>query len=109
MQLSHFILCHPKSITTHQASLYFPLVNPYYEYGNIVWAVKNTVSLQKLFLTQKKAIRIITNSAWCAHTYPLFQKLSILKIEELHKLQVACFMFKVHNGLISSYFANVFL
>ena len=64
--------------------------------------------LQKLFLTQKKAIRIITNSAWRAHTYPLFHKLSILKIEELHKLQVACFMFKVHNSLMPSYFANVF-
>jgi len=25
------------------------------EYGNIVWAVNNTVSLQKLFLTQKKS------------------------------------------------------
>jgi len=49
-------------------SLYFSLVNPYYEYGNIVWAVKNTASLQKLFLTQKKAIRIITNSEWRAHT-----------------------------------------
>jgi len=33
---------------------------------------KNTVSLQKLFLAQKKAIRIVTNSAWRAHTYPLF-------------------------------------
>ena len=85
-------------------SLYFSLVNPYYEYGNIVWAVKNTVSLQKLFLTQKKAIRIITNSEWQAHTYSLFHKLSVLKIEELHKLQVACFMFKFHNGLMPSYF-----
>ena len=35
-------------------------------------------------------------------------KLSILKIEELHELQVACFMFKVRNGLMPSYFANVF-
>ena len=35
-------------------SLYFTLVNPY-EYCNIVWAVKNTVLLQKLFITQKKS------------------------------------------------------
>jgi len=37
-----------------------------------------------------------------------FHKPSILEIEEFHKLQVACFMFKVHNGLMPSYFANVF-
>jgi len=55
---------------------------------------KNTVSLQKLFLTQKKAIRIIANSAWRVHTYPLFHKFSILKIEELYKLQVACLCLK---------------
>ena len=71
-------------------TLYFTLVNPYYEYCNIVWAVKNTVLLQKLFISPKKVIRIITNSPWGAHTHPLFRRLSILKIEEIHKFQVAC-------------------
>jgi len=50
-------------------SFYFTLVNPYYEYCNIVWAVNNTVLLQKLFISQKKVIQIITNSPWGAHTY----------------------------------------
>ena len=36
-------------------SLYCTLVNPYYEYCNIVWAVKNTVLLQKLFISPKKS------------------------------------------------------
>jgi len=52
-------------------SLYFVLVHPYYEYANIVWAVRNTVVLQKLFITQKRAVRIVTNLPWNAHTYPL--------------------------------------
>jgi len=34
-------------------SLYFTLVN--YKYCNIVWAVKNAVLLQKLFISQKKS------------------------------------------------------
>jgi len=55
-------------------SLYIALVHPYYEYANIVWAVRNTVVLQKLFITQKRAVRVITNSLWNAHTYPLFRK-----------------------------------
>ena len=52
---------------------------------------------------------IINNSASRAHTYRRFHKFSILKIEELHTLQVAWFMIKVHNGLMSSYFAKVFM
>ena len=56
---------------------------PYYEYANIVWAVRDTVVLQKLFITQKKAVCKITNSPWNAHTYPLFRKTHILTIQEL--------------------------
>ena len=51
-------------------SLYFALVHPYYEYANIVWAAV----LQKLFITQKRAVRIRTNLSWHAHTYPLIRK-----------------------------------
>ena len=40
-------------------SLYFTLVNPYYEYCNIVWAVKNTVLLQKLFISQKRLFGLL--------------------------------------------------
>ena len=89
-------------------SLYFSLVNPYYEYGNIVWAVNNSVSLQKLFITQKKAIRIISNAKWREHTHPIFRSLHILKIDEIHKLQVACFMFRVCKGFVPSYFSSIF-
>jgi len=36
--------------------------------------VRNTVVLQKLFITQKRAVRIRTNLSWHAHTYPLIRK-----------------------------------
>ena len=88
-------------------SLYFVLVHPYHEYANSVWAVRNTVILQKLFITQKRTVRIITNAPWNAHTYPIFRKKThILTTQELHKLQVACFM--LDNDLMLSYFSNVF-
>ena len=49
---------------TRLRSLYFNLIHPYYYYGNVVWVVKNIglSALQKLFITQKKAVRIISNS-----------------------------------------------
>jgi len=108
MHVSMFIVTlHYHSKRKH-FSLYFALVHPYYEYANIVWAVRNTVVLQKLFITRKRAVYVITNSSCYAHTYPLFRKTHILTIQELHKLQVACFMFKVDKGLMPPYFSSVF-
>jgi len=70
---------------------------------------KKYSSTAKIVYLTKKAIRIITNSHRCAHdTHPLFRRLSILKIEELHKLQVACFMYKICKGLLPPYFSAMF-
>ena len=89
-------------------SIYYALVHPYYDYGNIVWATGDTVALHSLMKTQKRAIRIITSSQWNAHTRPMFIALRILQITDIHKLQVACFMFKVQQGQIPKYFCDMF-
>jgi len=49
-------------------------------------AAENQASLQKLFISVKKVIKVISNSPWCADTQPLFRRLNILNIGELHKL-----------------------
>jgi len=58
--------------------------------------------------TQKRAIRIITGSPWNAHTDPLFAMLHIMKICEIHKMQVAFFMFEVHRNQLPAYFLDMF-
>ena len=55
-------------------SLYFALVHPCYEYANIVWAVRNTVVLQKLFITQKKGSSYNNQFTMECSSYPLFRK-----------------------------------
>ena len=60
-------------------SLYNTLIKPYFEYCNIVWATNKTILFDKLFILQKKAIRIITSSRWNTHTASLFQEKCILK------------------------------
>ena len=49
-----------------------------------------------------------TIQIWGVHTHPLFRRLSILKIEEIHKFQVACFIYKVYKGLMSPYLSAMF-
>ena len=56
---------------------------------------------------QNKALRIITNSQWNTHATPIFIKLGILTVFNINKLQTACFMYKVTNNVVSSFFLNI--
>jgi len=90
-------------------NLYFTLINPYFEYCNVIWAISSSIALVKLFRIQKRAIRLIINSEWNAHTAPLFRDLNILTIHQLNLLHVALFMYKVYNILLPKYFIGMFV
>ena len=95
-KLSHTIL----------RSLYFTLINPYYEYCNLVWSSNRYVG--EIVTLQKKAVRIICGANWNDHTLPLFKKMCILRVDEIHRLQLACFMFKVHHKMLPLCFIEMF-
>ena len=95
----------PESILRN---LYYTLVNPYFEYCNIIWATNSTGTLAKLFRIQKRALRLITNSKWNAHTDPLFRQCKMLTIYKLNQLQVGCFMYEVYKRSLPQYFIDMF-
>ena len=90
-------------------SLYFTLINPYFEYCNIIWAISSSGVLDDLFRLQKRAIRLVTNSVYKAHTAPLFLKLNVLKVYQINHIQVASFMYRVKNKLLPQYFNDMFI
>ena len=49
-------------------NLYFTLINPYFEYCNVIWAISSSIALVKLFRIQKRAIRLISYSERNTHT-----------------------------------------
>ena len=51
--------------------LYYALINPYFDYCNIVWSIERNVHLENLFKLQKKAVRAITLSKWNSHSTPI--------------------------------------
>ena len=75
-------------------TLYYALVHPHLSYGLVFWSSVNKAQFNKLFRLQKKFIRFIANSGRLAHTNSLFCNLSILKLEDLKKLEMAKFVFK---------------
>ncbi len=89
-------------------TLYSTLVLPHIQYCNIIWADKNNCFLHSIHVKQKKIIRLCTNSHFLAHSAPLFKKLNTLTVYDVHKLQVAIFMFKYKNNLLPTIFNNYF-
>ena len=81
-------------------SIYFSLIHSYISYGLIVWSQASAIYTNKIKLIQKKALRIITNSDYLAHTKPLFKKLNILNFDDMIKHQFASIMWDQDHDLL---------
>ena len=84
--------------------LYNTLILPHLNYCLIIWGI----NASRILLLQKKAMRIISNSWYRAHTEPIFKGLNILNINDLYRLMVLKFYFKLENKLLPVYF-NTFI
>ena len=65
--------------------------------------------IESIFKLQKKAIRAVTNSHYLEHTNPLFQNTKLLKLQDINKLQLGCFMYQFHNNHLPKCFENYFI
>ena len=93
-RLKHFL---PTNILK---TIYNALILPHFTYGLSLWGSK----AGKLFILQKKAVRLITKSHYRAHTSVMFKNLRLLKINDLCVLHDYMFCFKFHNNLVPEYF-----
>ena len=65
--------------------LYKSMIPPYLNYCNLVPASRYKTGLQRIVILQKRVIRIVNKSDYCAHTDPIFKKLnSLLKFHLWH-------------------------
>ena len=73
--------------------LYYNLIYCHLNYNVCCYASTYESHLNKLYFLQKKAIRIINNAPFLAHTDPLFFSNGILKVHDIHKLNVGLYMY----------------
>lgn len=79
--------------------LYDAHVLSHLQYCSPIWCSTYPTHLLPVFRLQKKIIRIITNSDYFDHTQPLFKNNNILKVFDVHRLQIAIYMFKmIHSN-----------
>ena len=86
--------------------LYYSLIYPYLNYGIMSWGNTYTTHLSKIRTAQNKCVRNIffAHKREDASTY--FNLLGILNVDNVFKLKIAIFTYKILNNLIPSVFAN---
>ena len=84
-------------------TIYNTLIMPHYSYCLLTWGSKIHIG-HRLLLLQKKALRMIDDSHYIAHTEPICKKLQIVKISDLFRITVWKFYYKLTNTLLPSYF-----
>ena len=85
--------------------LYNYLVLPHLQYGILIWGFKPG----RLFKLQKRAMRIITNSRYNAHTEPIFRRLNLLKLDDIFRCNALRFVYNLFNDRLPSYFIDTLL
>ena len=88
--------------------LYYSFVYPYLNYCNHVWGSTYISNLRQLIVLQKKAVRIISHVSTREHTDPLFMQLNLLKLQDINKYVLGCFMFRYHKNETPEVFDNFF-
>ena len=80
--------------------LYYSLVYPHLNYVTEVWGSADPVHLNRIFILQKRIVRMLTLNDVRQNDYsfssfnPLFLKLEILKIQDLFKVKINKFIYK---------------
>ena len=80
--------------------LYCSLINSQLSYGILIWGYE----YHRLEKIQKRAIRIISNSKYNAHTEPIFKALDLFKIKDMLDLNSLKFYYKYLKNNLPAYF-----
>ena len=85
-------------------SLYNTLILPFLSYCVHVWGAASAVHLEKIYILQKKIVRIICGVPPRTHSHPLFTQLSILNITQIYDYFIGVFMYKLSKELMPDLF-----
>ncbi len=90
-------------------TLYTALFHSHLLYCTNILSITSQTNINKIFTIQKKAIRVITNSNYNAHTNPLFYQLQILPFPSILKFHKLMFMHSVYNNYCNDSFNNIWI
>ena len=77
-------------------------------YGCQVWGQGNESHIEKIFILQKRALRIINFNEFRAHTNPLYKDDKIVKLQDFIKLQNCLFIYDYLNASLPDCFEDYY-
>ena len=89
-------------------NVYHAIFSSHLMYGCQIWTQKLLSVTDKMSILQKNAVRIVTYSAFNAHSEPLFKQLDILKFNDNIVLQHCLFVYDCLKGNLPSSFEFTF-
>lgn len=90
-------------------SVYHSIVGSHLQYGIVNWGNAAAIHLNKLLVAQNRTIRAITNrNKIKTKLLPLYDKLGLLRIDSLYKLEVTKFMYKFLNNNLPEPFSDYY-
>jgi hypothetical protein len=87
-------------------SLYFALIHSHLTYCTAIMGILNKKNRTRIFKIQKKAVRIMTNSGYNAHTSPIFKQHKILPYDLLIQQGQLLFMHAIEYNYAPNSFAD---
>ena len=85
------------------------MVLPHLGYCNSVWASTYKTAWSKLFILQKRALRVCSFSVKKTPSMTLFTKLNKLTIYDVNKYKTAKFVYLFYKGLLPYSFKSIFI
>ena len=89
--------------------LYNSIFHSHLLYANTIWSCSRSSLINEIFKMQKAAVRLITGSAYNAHTEPLFKKLKILPLPDLITFSKIQFIQRFSQKFLPSSFNDIWV
>ena len=86
--------------------IYYTLIYSTVQYGITIWGSAKKTHLHDLSIRLNNIVRIITNSSKFCPITRLYKNLNFLKLEDIYKLKLAKYMYKLHHRYLPSSLMN---
>ena len=89
-------------------SVYFSLFYTFILYGSLAWQFTSKTNLNRVFILQKKCLRIITFSFYKDHSNPLFKDVKLLKLRDVLESEIIKFFYKFSRNELPKSLCSIF-
>ena len=89
--------------------IYYAIFHSHLIYAIHAWSCTSESLLKPLYIKQKSAIRIVTNSSYNSHSEPLFKQMNVLPFPQLCTFFKLQFMQQFTQGFLPSSFNDIWI